>query len=464
MEFRAPTSDSPQRQLRREAVEIFRHALVECSPERLLPARLRRKDNCLEGPGFRFPLGERRPLLFSYGKAAISMVQGLRGLLALDEMEAMAVVPPGVQPPAIPGATWILAAHPVPDRMSFRAGRALLKRAGECAQGDLLIHLISGGGSALLASPLRPLVGFAEKALIHRLLIGSGLGIREMNVVRKHFSAIKGGRLLLRAPGARQLSVILSDVPKAIPETVAGGPTLPDPVSAGECMRILAESGILAELPAPLRRRLKRRGPPELPRAQEPAFRTHVWTVLASGEDLVEAACSRASGLGYRVCRMKEPIEERVDQALDRIFLERARMGGDAERPLCIVAGGEARQIPSIRMGLGGRAQEMAAAAADRLRGIPDVLFLAAGSDGVDGNSPAAGAMADGETLSRAREIGLDPEALRREGNTFRLFEALMDAVETGPTGNNLRDLYLLLERPGAGRLTGGASAGRQAS
>jgi hydroxypyruvate reductase len=325
----------------------------------------------------------------------------------------------------------------------------VLERIGRAGKEDKIIHLISGGGSALLAAPLRPLVSARDKVELHRLLVDSGLGIREINVVRKRFSAIKGGRLLLRGSKARHLSLILSDVPEGAPELVAGGPTLPDPSSQEECHRILEESGILEALPIALQLRLQRRGLPELPRPSDRRFLSHRWTVLATSADLVEAAASRARQLGYSVRVLPGPIENPVEQALDRIMAERDRLRETTEGPRCVVAGGEVRVRTGIRKGEGGRAQELAAAAGERLEGIPGCVFLASGSDGVDGNSPAAGAVSDGGSVQRARRKGLDPQSLRRSGDTYRLFQALGDSLVTGPTENNLRDLYLLMEASG---------------
>ena len=326
-----------------------------------------------------------------------------------------------------------------------------MERVRRAEKDDPVIHLISGGGSALAVSPLKGSSGAREKTLLHRLLLESGLGNHDINVVRKHFSAIKGGRLLLCNPGARHLSLILSDVPGGFPEVVAGGPTPPDPSTREECQQILKDSKISGELPAMIQRRLERREIPETPRPEDPRFQMHPWAVLASGEDLVDTSAALARRMEYRVHRVSGAIEEPVEQAADHLLLERDRMLAKGAGPFCIVAGGEARVRAGGWRGRGGRAQYMAAAAAIRLRGIPGCLLLAADSDGMHGDSPAAGAVADGNTHARARRRGLSVSTLRREGNSFRLFNALNDSVVTGPTGNNLRDLYLLLQIP-AGR------------
>ncbi len=436
------------RRLRRDASNILRLALESCAPERILSSALRRKGYRLEGPDFAADLGRRPPLILAYGKASARMARGLARILGPGAVDGFMVLPASHPRPRIAGLRSLAASHPIPDRRSFLAGRRVLERLERAGPEDPIIHLVSGGGSALLASPLPGLIDEGEKAVLHRLLVESGLGIREINLVRKHFSAVKGGRLLLRAPGASHLSLIFSDVPGGFPEAVAGGPTLPDSAGWPECLQILQESGILGELSASLRSRLRLSNLPPAPGPRDPPFRRHPWAVLASGEDLVRAAASAARCLGYRVETLKDPVEEGPDQALDRVFRARDRMRQEAGGPLCLVAGGEVRVRMEGRRGRGGRAQQLAASAAFRLRERPGSLLLAAGSDGVDGNSAAAGAMADASTVARARRKGLDPGALLAKGDTFRLFRALGDAVVTGPTGNNLRDLYLLLEIP----------------
>jgi glycerate 2-kinase len=450
--------------LRAHAREIFRAALKECAPDAMLGRRFRRQGTAVIGPDIRMNLRSAgRVFVMAYGKAAGAMARAFLGLLASPGAIGCAVLPAWER-----GGMSVLrslrAAHPVPDRSSFRAGRALLSQVARAREGDRVVHLISGGGSAMAAAPLRGLLGEEEKSLLHALLIGSGLGIQEMNVVRKHFSDIKGGRLLLTSPKASHISLILSDVPSGCLEAVAGGPTFPDRSSWAECLGALEGAGALSELPARLRARLDRGGLPETPKPGDARFRKHRWALVASAEDLVAAAARRAADLGYRVRVVPSSIEETPEGALNRL-LRLSAAAGACREPLCAIGSGEVR--PRVRGGrgrLGGRAQDLAAAAAERLAGEPACLFFAAGSDGIDGNSPAAGAMADGRTVSRGRKRGMDVGTLRREGNTYALFRALGDSVMTGPTGNNLRDLYFLLERPRKAPSLRAASGNRRGS
>ncbi|HMC83164.1 MAG TPA: DUF4147 domain-containing protein [Candidatus Polarisedimenticolia bacterium] len=439
------------RTLRSHAREIFRAALEACSPGVMLCRAFRREGMIVKGPDIQLDLRRTgRVFVMAYGKAARDMARAFLRLLASPKAIGYAVLP-AWERGTVPGLTSLRAAHPVPDRFSFRAGRVLLSKVAEAREGDQVVHLISGGGSAMVAAPLRGLLGDSHKSLLHALLIGCGLGIQEMNVVRKHFSNIKGGRLLLTSPKASHSSLVLSDAPSGHADAVAGGPTFPDPSSWGECVSTLESAGILSELPARLRARLAQGDLPETPKPGDARFRKHRWTVVASLEDLLAAAARRASELGYQVRVVPSSIEETPEVALDRLLRLRGA-AGTRQDPLCIIGGGEVRvRVRGGRGRFGGRAQDFAAAAAESLEGEPACLFLAAGSDGIDGNSPAAGAMTDGRTVSRGRRVGIDIGALRRDGNTHALFRTLGDSLITGPTGNNLRDLYFLLEWPRRG-------------
>jgi len=433
-------------ELRRDAMEIFTGALAHCAPSHLLRSQFRFENGLLVGPDFRISLeGGASPLLFAFGKAAGSMARAMLEILPNAKLAGVAVLPRRVRKPPPPIRT-LRGDHPIPAKNSFRAGRCLMRTMNDAEPGRPIIHLISGGASALMAAPLAGWVSSKEKTVLHQLLISSGLGIREINVVRKHFSGIKGGRLAALAPGAPQLNVLLSDVPDDCPEAVGGGPTLPDPSTWTECRDILKTSGILDELPAPLRRRLQRQDWPETLKPSAACFQKKILWILADSHTLVGAAERQARRLGYATRVLRGSAEESSDSFLDRLLRAREEWTTTRGRPRCLLAGGEVRVKPGGN-GRGGRAQDLALAVATRLHGTQGSLFFAAGSDGQDGNSRAAGAFSDGRTVGRARRRGLDPMKLRAASNSHRLFQALDDCVVTGLTGNNLRDLYLLIDR-----------------
>src|SRR5437867_1292187 len=432
--------------LRRDAVTILRGALAGCSPERLLSSQLRFDAGSLVGPDFRIQLEPKEKVfVLAVGKASASMARGILSILSAERVDGLMVIPLGSESVAGP-LKMLHGDHPVPNADSFRAGRRLLRWTSSVGAGRHVIHLISGGASSMAAVPLSPLLGTIEKSLLHRLLVGCGLGIREVNVVRKHFSGIKGGRLLARAPRAHHLTLLLSDVPRECPDAVGGGPTLPDPSTWDECLELLRKSGLISQLPDRLGGRLQRERWPETPKPGDPNFSGQLWRVVGDSDSLLEEAARRARQLGYETRTLQGSVEDSPEPFLDRLFQTRDRWVGSKNRPRCLLAAGEVRVRCPLGQGQGGRAQDLAVAAALRMRGMRGCLFLAAGSDGVDGNSPAAGSLADPNTIARARRRGLDPEVLRARGDTHRLFRRLGDCVVTGPTGNNLRDLYLFLE------------------
>jgi hydroxypyruvate reductase len=432
-------------ELRHDAMEIFMGALADCSPSHLLQSQLRFESGTLIGPDFRMSVKDEEEIfLLALGKAAGSMASAMFKILPERKLSGVAVLLRGARRPPPPIRT-LRGSHPIPNANSFRAGRFLLRSMIEARRGRAIVHLISGGASALAASPLAGWISNSDKALLHQLLISSGLGIREINVVRSHFSGIKGGRLAAVAPRTPQITLVLSDVPGDCPEAVGGGPTLPDSSTWPECMEILGSSGILGELPGPLRRRLERPGWPETLKSSAACFRGKLLWIVADSQTLVGAAERQARRLGYATRVLPGSAEESSEAFLDRLLKARESWKRQT-RPRCLLAGGEVRIRPQGR-GKGGRAQDLALATALRLDGTRGSLFFAAGSDGKDGNSPAAGACCDGRTVLRARRLGLDPVKLRAASNSHRLFRALGDCVMTGPTGNNLRDLYFFLDR-----------------
>src|SRR5262249_13472026 len=277
----------------------------------------------------------------------------------------------------------------------------------------------------------------------YKTLVLSGAPIVEINAVRKHLSAIKGGRMARSAQGAQQVSILVSDVPDNSLDSLASGPTMPDSSTMEDCYRIAREHNMLAEFPASVRELFERHALEETPKKNDPAFaRSRWWTVL-SNATAERAAAAAAAERGFAV-----EIDHSCDdwdyaRAADYL-LERARRLQREVSRVCIVSGGEVTVKVSGMSGVGGRNQHFALDCAQKIAG-ESITVLSAGTDGIDGNSPAAGAVVDGTTLHRAQIAGLDPAQHLREFNTFPLFEKLGDAIQTGPTGNNVRDLRILL-------------------
>lgn len=367
--------------------------------------------------------------------------------------------------------------HPLPNEESFAAARAALAMLKKAKKDTLAIFLISGGGSAMFDLPLDPQVGLDDTIAFHETLLGSGAPINEINTLRKHFSAVKGGRLAIAAPDALKISLLLPDVPLRTLDALSSGPSSPDHSTVDEVHDIIEKYGLSRKLPASVRAFFDRKDlpespgnkswrPPFFPRLQRPnngpqsrrmtsaisltgedeAFRDSVFELLLSSHDLVESARALAQKAGYFVA---------VDNSCDdwdyadaaRYLLDRFHELRTLHRRFCLISGGEVTVTLDRLPGAGGRNQQFALACALELAQHPGEMLtvLSAGSDGIDGNTQNAGAIADPTTVSRAIAFGFDPAQSLRTFNTCPLFTALGDSVVTGPTGHNLRDLRLLI-------------------
>ena len=321
------------------------------------------------------------------------------------------------------------------------------------------MFLISGGGSTLFDLPLDPRISLADTVAFHQALIASGATIAEMNTLRKHFSAVKGGRLAAAAPRAGRLTLQIVDVPARHADAVASGPTLEDPSTVEDCRELLDRYRLLETFPPSVRRFFSRPDLPETPGdkaalqdaavKRDEARRAKDLATLLSNRDLLQAARERAAALGYEVIVDNScddwPYDRAAAYLVDRLIQHRQQRPG---RKLCLLSGGEVTVRIDRTPGVGGRNQQFALGCALLLeRQLPDqqMVCLSAGSDGVDGNSPAAGAIVDPSTAARARSLALDPEAALAALDAFPVFTALGDALLTGPTGNNLRDIRILL-------------------
>ena len=361
------------------------------------------------------PRGLERVTVFAFGKAALKMahVAGYGGF----------VVAPEVRP--VPGYLVLAGEHPYPGPGSFAAAKTLLAEAESLGERDTALFLLSGGGSALVEQPLRDSL---DLRAIHRRLVTGGGSIVEMNVVRKHLSAIKGGRLAAAAAPARQITLYVSDVPAGEEHAVASGPTMPDPSTMADCRVIAKRLGI--DLP---------QGLPETPKPGDPCFDRSEYCCVLSSAEAVGALAREASQEGWKVATdlaPEETVEDSVDRLLARLAEWKAQHPG---RTVALVSGGEVR-CPVVGDGIGGRNATFVLRCAQRIAG-KTIAVLSAGTDGIDGNSPAAGAVADGRTARR----GLDPREFDARSDAYRFFEHLGDAVVTGPTENNVRDLRILV-------------------
>jgi len=380
-------------------------------------------------------------LLLAAGKAAAAMASRAAVILGAALVRGVVVLPHGAPSAALPAGVDVLrAAHPVPDAGSQAAAERLLAEAAAAESGTLILTLLSGGASALLAAPAEG-VSFGDKQAVTAALLASGASIHEVNTVRRTCSRVKGGGLRRVAAGAAGLwTLLLSDVAGDDPVTIASGPTVPNPSRADDALAVLARHGLTERVPAITRRLETMRGESARVAARFGAAGTPV-VVVGSNRTAVEAAAQAARARGYEVDVVAEPIAG--DAASAGRALARRLRAGDRRTHRALVAGGE----PTVRVvpgGRGGRAQHLALAAATEVQGTSAVL-LAAGTDGIDGPTDAAGACVDGGTVIRAAALGVDVGAVLAATDAHPLLERLQALVRTGPTGTNVTDLVVAL-------------------
>ena len=328
---------------------------------------------------------------------------------------------------------------------SFEGAQAALQLLSDLTADDFIIFLVSGGGSALFELPLDPSVTLADVGEFNRLLVTSNLPIEQINTLRKHLSAVKGGRLAMRAHPARQLTVFISDVPDHLPSMVASGPTMPDESTAEQAYELAERAGLIAQLPPTLKTAFEERRLEETPKPSDERFLHSRYYCLLSNRDAVEAAKSAAEKLGF-YCEVDTHTwdADYKQVAESNVASLEALTQAHGGQPVCLVVGGEVT-CPVTGLGLGGRNQAFALYAALGIAGRRRVV-LSAGTDGRDGNSPTSGAVADGQTIARANVLGLDPLHYLAESDSYSFFRTLGDTIETGFTDNNVRDVRVWLD------------------
>jgi glycerate 2-kinase len=377
----------------------------------------------------------------SIGKAGHTMVEALTH--QLGESAAEGIVASSVElSTQVRGFRYFRGGHPMPNAESVHAAKAILKARDAQTAASLVIFLLSGGGSSLVEQPIDDEISLDDLIATYRVLVHSGAPIAEINTIRKHLSAVKGGRLARAAFPAHQVSLLVSDVPDSTPDALASGPTMPDSTSVDECYRIAEKHGLLPRLPHSTRELLERHALNETPKSDDQAFYRSRWWPVLSNQSAVEQARVAAETAGFKV-HVDNSCDDWNYSAAAEYLLKRLRqLRKDCDR-VCLISGGEVT-VKLENGGIGGRNQQFALACAMKIAG-ENVTVLSAGTDGIDGNSPATGAVADGATVARANSRGLDVAAALTNFDAYPLFSALGDAIVIGPTGNNLRDLRILL-------------------
>jgi len=425
------------------ARQVFGETMAAIEVRRAMHSKLKREPGLLVVGDTPMPLWH-PPRVVAFGKAAQSMALTLNEILD-GEIEAGIVVGPTEPPVKSTQFRYFEGGHPYPNVGSVEGARAALDLVSGLTPDDAVIFLVSGGGSALFEAPLRPDVTLRDMIEFNRVLVTSHLPIEQINVLRKHLSAVKGGRLAVRAHPARQLTVFISDVPDHLPAMVASGPTLPDESTIDECYVIAELNGLVARFPPSIRAQFVERTLEETPKPSDPRFSQSSSYCLLSNCDAVEAARAAAEKLGFAAGIDSGVWDADYRQVADANLvsldaLVRAHPG----QAVCLVAGGEVT-CPVTGPGTGGRNQAFVLYAAEKIAGRPR-LVLSAGTDGRDGNSPACGAVADGHTAGRARALGFDPATYLAQSDSYHFFCALGDTLDTGYTNNNVRDVRLWMD------------------
>ena len=332
--------------------------------------------------------------------------------------------------------------HPLPDSGGLEGTARLVADLADTRPEDRVFFLLTGGASALLVAPA-PGLTLEDKIATTRLLLGCGATIQEMNALRKHLSAVKGGRLAERIHPARAMTLIVSDVVGDELTSIGSGPTVPDPTTFADCLEILSRYDLTDKIPGAVRQRLTEGADgriPETPKPGLPLFEGARWLILASNRHSLDAASKASARLGYKP---EIFAYDMVGDNHDRARAFASRLGQLSGRgPVALLAGGETTLTVKGK-GKGGRNQEFALVAAGEIEGRNNVLILSAGTDGTDGPTDAAGAFVDGTTHARAEAKGLDPVASLRDNDSYTLFDGLGDLLRTGPTGTNVMDLVV---------------------
>ena len=426
------TRDAPAAQLR----AMLDAAIDAARPDRRIPE-------------FLPPRPRGRTIVVGAGKAAAAMARAVEDHME-GPVEGLVVTRYGhAEGVTCERIEVVEAAHPVPDEAGERASRRILQLARSAGADDLVLCLISGGGSALLTLPA-PGLTLADKQAINRALLRCGADIHQMNAVRKHLSAIKGGRLAAAAHPARVVSLLISDVPGDDPATIASGPTVPDPTTFADALSVLERYGLTG--PAAVLEHL-RRGGDETPKPGDPRLAAAETVLIATPRASLEAAAGLARGWGVTPVILGDAIEgEAREVARDQARLvESVLRRGEPAAPPCVLLSGGETTVTVRGRGRGGRNVEFLLGLALALDGAPGVHALAADTDGIDGSEDNAGAVIGPDTLRRAGDAGLDAATRLADNDAYGFFAALGDLVVTGPTRTNVNDFRaILIERPPA--------------
>jgi len=443
-------SDQVTRRARRLVVETLEFTLNSVDPHVLVSQRVKRRGEKLHVGTQVIPLGGYdRIFVVGAGKASGAMVEALEPILGNRLTGGLVVVPSGQESPKLERVRSATASHPTPDTSSVNAAKALTTLVEKLNSRDLLICVISGGGSALLSLPTEPLT-IDDKGSVARLLMNAGATIVELNTVRKHLSMIKGGWLAKRSHAGRILGLIISDVVGDRLDSIASGPISPDTTTFSDAIAVLKRHNLWEMIPSSATKILNEGANgsiPESPKSGDPCFSRVSYHILGNNRVACTSARRylRSKGVKAEILTSSATGEARcLGSFIGSMAREIVQFDEPFRRPCAFIVGGETT-VTVTGSGRGGRNQECTMACAEKIQGLKGIAMASIGSDGIDGPTDAAGAIADGMTISRSEELPLKFDELLAQNDSYRFFKPLNDLVMTGRTSTNVNDIAVVV-------------------
>ncbi len=440
-------------QKRKNLLSIFKAGICAVDPFAAIKAVFEKDHNDLVLKAgkkeWRKSLGKfQRVFVTGCGKAGAPMVQAVEDILGDRITDGIVTVKYGhlgTIPPRI--VSLAEAAHPFPDHAGVISCNQALDMIGEATENDLIIALISGGGSALWPQPVAS-ISLADKKKINKILLECGADIHEINCVRKHLSLVKGGQAARAAAPAEIIVLNISDVIGDNLDVIASGPFTPDSTTFADAKKVIEKYNLSSQLPQTILEHIQSGllgHIPDTPKIHDQIFKKVTQVLCATNAIAVKAAAQKAEKFGYKAHILPDPISGEAQKAAQMLVKKALELKKQSQQPLALIAGGETTVKLSDTHGKGGRNQEIVLTAALELDGIEGVIFGSCGTDGNDGPTDVAGAIADGRTVERAQKIGLNCEAHIRDHDAYHLFYKLDDFIITGPTNTNVMDIQCIL-------------------
>ncbi len=438
-------------------MELVKYSIREADPLHMIPNTIGLEDNCLVIDTRAYCLDKGSNIyVVGAGKASGRMAEAVEELLGEKIRDGIVSVPEYMAGEiSLKRIRVIGAGHPVPNENSIRAAEEAMEIMGRAGSGDVVIALISGGGSALLEKPIPPIT-LEDLQYTTKLLLNSGASIEEINTVRKHLSMVKGGRLAKASGTSRIITLLVSDVPGDRPEYIASGPTVPDPTTYRDAVHIMERYGLMNRVPESVKTVLEKglRGEiPETPKPGDPLFKEATIRIIASNLQVLEKLASRLHGEGFSVIVLTSRLEgesREVGKVIGSIALEALERGYPAQPPAAVLFGGETTVTVRNPEGMGGRCQELVLSFLAYTRGRAGLVFACYDTDGIDGLTDAAGAVATEEVWMNMMKAGDNPYKYLDTNNSYLFFKKYGGHIFTGPTGTNINTIgILLINKPG---------------